>query len=110
MTIQEFSWQLGREEHPSQLIQALRTLRAEDLDTLKESHALDVGWGEWPPVGGDTPQSPERLPLVYPAGLIFASTSTLLLAGSASVEARRPCDSRSVPVPSDPEKSLRDHS
>jgi hypothetical protein len=59
MTIQEFSRQLVREEHPSQLIQALRTLRAEDLGTLKESHALDAGWGEWPPVGGATPEWPE---------------------------------------------------
>ena len=46
MDIQEFSRQLGREEHPSQLIQALQTLRGLDADQMPRA----AGWAEWPEV------------------------------------------------------------
>lgn len=62
MNIQEFSRQLGREEQPSKLIQALRTLRDLDADQIRwagdwgtwtedEPHAGQVvraGWYPWP--------------------------------------------------------------
>lgn len=46
MTIQEFSQQLGQEEHRSQLIQALQTLRGLDTDLIPRA----AGWAEWPEV------------------------------------------------------------
>jgi len=46
VTIQEFSLQLGQEQHPSQLIQALQTLRGRDADQLPAAR----GWAEWPEV------------------------------------------------------------
>lgn len=46
MTIQEFSLQLGQEQHPSQLIQALQTLRGRETDGLPRV----AGWAEWPEV------------------------------------------------------------
>jgi hypothetical protein len=46
MNIQEFSRQLGREEHSSQLIQALQTLRGLDVHKIPDQ----PGWAEWPPV------------------------------------------------------------
>ena len=48
MTIQEFSLQLGREEHPSQLIRALQTLR--DTDQMRWA-------GDWIPWGEDEPRA-----------------------------------------------------
>jgi hypothetical protein len=53
--IQEFSRQLGREEHPSQLIQALQTLRGRDADELPRV----AGWAEWPEV---KPAAADELP------------------------------------------------
>ena len=46
MNIQEFSHQLGREEHPSRLIRALRELRGLDVDRLRLSRRIG-GWREW---------------------------------------------------------------
>lgn len=46
MTIQEFSLQLGQEQPPSQLIQALQTLRGLDVHKIPDQS----GWVEWPPV------------------------------------------------------------
>ena len=48
MNIQEFSRQLGQEQHPSQLIQALQALRGLDQNQISKD-----GWGEWPPVEAD---------------------------------------------------------
>lgn len=45
MNIQEFSHQLGREDHPSELIRALRSLRGLDVDLLRRSRRGD--WGVW---------------------------------------------------------------
>ncbi|HEX6865049.1 MAG TPA: hypothetical protein VF414_19620 [Thermoanaerobaculia bacterium] len=45
MNIQEFSHQLGREDHPSQLIRALRSLRGLDVDLLRRWRRID--WGVW---------------------------------------------------------------
>jgi len=45
MNIQEFSHQLGREEHPSELIRALRSLRGLDVDRLRRLRPID--WGVW---------------------------------------------------------------
>jgi hypothetical protein len=45
MNIQEFSHQLGREDQPSQLIRALRSLRGLDMDHLRLSRRFD--WGVW---------------------------------------------------------------
>ncbi len=50
MTIDEFAQRLGRDEHPTRLMEALRTLQAGDLGTLKDSEALGLGWAEWPQV------------------------------------------------------------
>jgi hypothetical protein len=45
MNIQEFSHHLGREDHPSKLIRALRTLRGLDVDRLRRARRVD--WGVW---------------------------------------------------------------
>lgn len=45
MNIQEFSRQLVQDQHPSQLIQALQTLRGVDADQIPRA-----GWAEWPEV------------------------------------------------------------
>ena len=45
MNIQEFSHQLTREDHPSKLIQSLRSLRGLDVDWLRRSRRID--WGVW---------------------------------------------------------------
>ena len=59
MTIAEFAQRLGRDEHPTRLMEVLRTLQAGDLRTLKESEALGFGWVQWPSDGdGASPQSP----------------------------------------------------
>lgn len=50
MNIQEFSRQLGREEHPSQLIQALQTLRGLDTNQIRWA-------GDWIPWGEDEPRA-----------------------------------------------------
>lgn len=47
MNIQEFSHQLGQEEHPSRLIRALRALRALDVDRLRRSRRIGHDWGIW---------------------------------------------------------------
>lgn len=47
MNIQEFSHQLGREEHPSQLLRALRELRGLDVEHLRRSWRIGRGWGVW---------------------------------------------------------------
>ena len=45
MNIQEFSHQIGQENHPSELIRALRSLRGLDMDRLRRSRRID--WGVW---------------------------------------------------------------
>lgn len=50
MDIQEFSRQMGREEQPSRLIQALRTLSGLDVDDLRASGRVRGDWGIWPEV------------------------------------------------------------
>ncbi|HWN44169.1 MAG TPA: hypothetical protein VNW71_18240 [Thermoanaerobaculia bacterium] len=45
MNIQEFSHQLGRDDHASELIRALRSLRGLDVDRLRWSKRPD--WGVW---------------------------------------------------------------
>jgi hypothetical protein len=47
MNIQEFSHQLGREDHPSELIRALRSLRGLDVDRLLWSRRGGFEWGVW---------------------------------------------------------------
>lgn len=46
MNIQEFSRELGQEQPPSQLFQALQTLRGLDVHRIPDQ----PGWAEWPPV------------------------------------------------------------
>lgn len=60
MTIEEFAQQLGRDEHPTKLMEALRSLRAGDLDSLKESQALGLAWGDWSSDGGGGSPQPPR--------------------------------------------------
>jgi hypothetical protein len=55
VTIQEFSLQLGQEQHPSQLIQALQTLRGRNTDELPAT----MGWAEWPEVKPAAVETPE---------------------------------------------------
>ena len=55
VTIQEFSRQLRQEQHPSQLIQALQTLRGRDADELPRV----LGWAEWPEVKPAAVEPPE---------------------------------------------------
>lgn len=45
MNIQEFSHQLGREEHPSKLLRALRELRGLEVDRLRSKRGPE--WGVW---------------------------------------------------------------
>jgi hypothetical protein len=47
MNIQEFSQQLRREEQPSELIRALRSLRSLDVDRLRRLRLTDYHWGVW---------------------------------------------------------------
>ena len=47
MNIQEFSHQLGQEEHPSKLFRALRELRGLDVDRLRRSKRISPHWGVW---------------------------------------------------------------
>lgn len=54
MNIQEFSRQLGRGEHSSELMQALQALRGLDQNQISKD-----GWGEWPPV---EPAAADELP------------------------------------------------
>ena len=59
MTIEEFGQRLDRDEHPTRLMEALRTLQSGDLGSLKESNSLGLGWPEWPSEGdGGSPQQP----------------------------------------------------
>ena len=59
MTIEEFAQRLGRDEHPTKLMEALRSLQAGNLGSLKESQALGLAWGDWSADGGSgSPQSP----------------------------------------------------
>lgn len=59
MMIEEFAQRLGRDENPTRLMEALRTLQSGDVGALKESHSLGLGWIEWPSDGdGGSPQSP----------------------------------------------------
>lgn len=46
MNIQEFSHQLRRENHPSKLIRALRSLRGLDVDRLRSGRIVRE-WGVW---------------------------------------------------------------
>ena len=59
MNIQEFSHQLGREDHPSQLIRALRQLRGLDVDRLRGSRRIGPDWGVW---HGDGPRACAQRP------------------------------------------------
>lgn len=61
MTIEEFAQRMDRDEHPTRLMEALRTLQAGDLGCLKESHSLGLGWIEWPSDGGGGSPQPPRL-------------------------------------------------
>jgi hypothetical protein len=61
MTIEEFAQRLGRDEQPTKLMDALRTLQAGDLRTLKESHSLGLAWGDWSADGGGGSPQPPRL-------------------------------------------------
>ena len=47
MNIQEFSHQLGRDDHPSKLIRALRSLCGLDVDRLRQSNRMRPDWGVW---------------------------------------------------------------
>ncbi len=47
MNIQEFSHQLGGEDHPSELIRALRSLRGLDVERLRRSRRAGPDWGVW---------------------------------------------------------------
>jgi len=47
MNIQEFSHQLGRDDHPSELIRALRSLRGLDVDRLRWSGRAGPDWRVW---------------------------------------------------------------
>lgn len=59
MTIEEFAQRLGRDERPTRLMEALRTLQSGDLGTLRDSHSLGLGWGDWSSDGGGaSPQAP----------------------------------------------------
>lgn len=60
MTIAEFAQRLGRDEPSTRLMEALRTLQAGDLGSLKESQALGLAWGDWSADsgGGGSPQPP----------------------------------------------------
>ncbi len=62
MNIQEFSHQMGREDQPSELIRALRSLRGQDVDRLRLSRR--IGWREWGVWNEQEPpgQALERLP------------------------------------------------
>lgn len=52
MNIQEFSHQLAREERPSELLRALRTLRGENVERLRLWRRVGGGdWGVW--TGGE---------------------------------------------------------
>lgn len=55
MNIQEFSRELGQEQHPSQLIQALQALRGVDADQIPRV----AGWAEWPEVEPAAAKLPE---------------------------------------------------
>jgi hypothetical protein len=45
MNIQEFSHQLGQEEHPSRLLRALRELRGLEVERLRRARRPE--WGVW---------------------------------------------------------------
>ena len=48
MNIQEFSHQMTRKEHPSELLRALRALRGENVERLRLSGRGGGGdWGVW---------------------------------------------------------------
>ena len=51
MNIQEFSHQMAREEHPSPLLRALRTLRGQEMERLRLWRRLGGDWGVW--TGGE---------------------------------------------------------
>jgi hypothetical protein len=54
MNIQEFSHQLGRDDHPSELIRALRSLRGLTVDHFRQLER----WGVW--TGGEPRARAER--------------------------------------------------
>lgn len=60
MNIQEFSHQMAREDHPSELIRALRSLRGLDVDRLRRLWPGDAKWGVW--TGGGEPQNCAKQP------------------------------------------------
>lgn len=47
MNIQEFSHRLAREDHPSELIRALRTLTLLEMDRLRPWRRIGGDWGIW---------------------------------------------------------------
>lgn len=47
MNIQEFARQLGREDHPSRMIQALRTLRSFEVEQFRGPEAVGPEWAPW---------------------------------------------------------------
>lgn len=58
MDIQEFSRQLGRDEQPSRLIQALRRLRGLEPAELRGLDLRRFGWATWPEI--ELPKLAER--------------------------------------------------
>lgn len=54
MNIQEFARQLGREDHPSHMIQALQALRSFDLERFR---GLEAAGPEWAPWADEQPRS-----------------------------------------------------
>jgi hypothetical protein len=56
MNIQEFSHQLRQDDHPSELIRALRSLRGLTVDHLRQLERRD--WGVW--TGGEPRARAER--------------------------------------------------
>lgn len=48
MNIQEFSHRLAREDHPSELMRALRTLSLLEMDWLRDlGRIIKSDWGIW---------------------------------------------------------------
>ena len=54
MTIQEFSQQLGREDHPSHMIQALRTIQSFGVEQIIGPNGIA---GDWTPWSDDEPRA-----------------------------------------------------
>jgi hypothetical protein len=47
MTIQEFSQQLGREDHPSHMIQVLQTIQGFDVEQIIGPNGIGGDWTPW---------------------------------------------------------------